>query len=306
MADTEFYSITTAKTRHIAFSPARITAIASNTLLELVRLKVFYFMLLFALLLIGSSAFMVRFTFQQQFQVLKDISLGAMSVFTWLLATLSTAMLLPKDIEDRTLYTILAKPVPRLEYLLGKLLGVLAMLFIALVCMSALFFVVLYARERIVLAETALTTPPADLDAALREMRALTFNINLLPGIAIIYLKAAVVAAMTLLLSTFASSWIFTIIVSVMMYLIGHVQPIAREYWLGAIPGDAAASPVLKGFLGLVAVVFPDFQLFNLVDDIVVGNAVSLVMFLKTAGLGCGYVFIYTLVGYLMFANKEL
>ena len=292
-------------TKHATFSPARIAAIASNTLLELVRLKVFYFMLIFALLLIGSSAFMVRFTFQQQFQVLKDISLGAMSVFTWLLATLSTAMLLPKDIEDRTLYTILAKPVPRLEYLLGKLLGVLAMLFIALVCMSGLFLIVLYLRQQTVLAETALTTPPADLDAALREVRALAFNINLLPGILIIYLKATVVASMTLLLSTFASSWIFTIIVSVMMYVVGHIQPIAREYWLGAVPGEMA-SPMLKAFLGLVAVAFPDFQLFNLVDDIVVGNAVSLVMFLKTAGLGFGYVFIYTLVGYLMFANKEL
>lgn len=298
--------MSTVATKHIAFSPARITAIASNTLLELVRLKVFYFMLIFALVLIGSSAFMVRFTFQQQFQVLKDVSLGAMSVFTWLLATLSTAMLLPKDIEDRTLYTILAKPVPRLEYLLGKLFGVLAMLAIAIVCMGSLFFVVLYAREQIVLAETVKVTPPAELDAALRDVRALTFNINLLPGIGIIYLKAAIVAAMTLLLSTFASSWIFTIIVSVMMYIIGHVQPIAREYWLEAVPDGTVVSPVLKIMLGLVAVVFPDFQLFNLVDDIVVGNAVSAVMFLKTAGLGFGYVFIYTLVGYLMFANKEL
>ena len=65
--------------------------------------------------------------------MLKDVSLGAMSIFTWLLAVLATAMLLPKDIEDRTLYTILAKPVPRFEYLLGKLLGVLALLFVALV-----------------------------------------------------------------------------------------------------------------------------------------------------------------------------
>jgi len=248
----------------------------------------------------------VRFTFQQQFQVLKDVSLGAMSIFTWLLATLATAMLLPKDIEDRTLYTILAKPVPRFEYLLGKLFGVLAMLLVALLCMSALFLVVLYAREQVVLADTAKVTPPAELEAALNEVRASTFNINLLPGIAIIYVKAAVVAAMTLLLSSFATSWIFTIIMSVMMFVIGHLQPIAREYWLGAVPNGTIASPVLKLFLGLIAVAFPDFQLFNLVDDIVVGNAVTLGMFLKTAGLGGGYVLVYTLVGYLMFANREL
>lgn len=291
-----------APTQHRAFSPARIRAIASNTLLELIRLKVFYFMLLFALLIIGSSLFMVNFTFQQQFQVLKDVSLGAMSIFTWLLAVLSTAMLLPKDIEDRTLYTILAKPVPRLEYILGKLVGVLLLLLVAISLMTVVFCIVLYAREQIVLAETARTTSPDELAAAIREVKASTFNANLIPGIAVIYLKAAVCAALTLLLSTFASSSIFTIITSVVVYFIGHVQPIAREYWLAALD----PSPLLKVFLGFVALVFPDFQLFNLVDDIVVGNAVPLEMFLKTAGLGLGYIGVYTLVAYLFFANKEL
>jgi ABC-type Na+ efflux pump permease subunit len=282
-------------------------AIASNTLLELVRLKVFYFMLLFALLIIGSSAFMVKFTFQQQFQVLKDVSLGAMSIFTWLLAVLCTAMLLPKDIEDRTLYTILAKPVPRFEYLLGKLLGVLLLLAIAIGFMAIVFCAVLYAREQIVLAETRSATPATELDAAIQEVRASTFNANLFPGILIIYLKAAVCAASTLLLSTFASSSIFTIIVSVMVYFIGHVQPIARDYWLHeAAAGGTQSVPMLKAFLGFVAIVFPDFQLFSLVDDIVVGNAIPTAMFLKTAGLGLGYVGIYTLVAYLFFAQKEL
>lgn len=293
-------------TKHKAFSPARVWAIATNTLLELVRLKVFYFMLLFALVLIGSSAFMVKFTFQQQFQVLKDVSLGSMSIFTWLLAVLSTAMLLPKDIEDRTLYTILAKPVPRLEYLLGKLIGVLLLLLVAISLMSVVFALVLYGREQIAIAEAARGASPEELAEAIREIKATTFTLNLIPGIAIIYLKAAVCAALTLLISTFASSWIFTIIVSVVVYFIGHVQPIAREYWLSSMPLGHGPSPLLKGFLAVVALVFPDFQLFNLVDDIVVGNAIPAEMFLKTAALGCGYIGIYTLVAYIFFANKEL
>lgn len=292
--------------RHKAFSIARLWAIASNTLLELVRLKVFYFMLLFALLIIGSSAFMVKFTFQQQFQVLKDVSLGAMSIFTWLLAVLSTAMLLPKDIEDRTLYTILAKPVPRFEYLLGKLLGVLLLLALAISLMSILFVMVLYAREQTVIAETRRATDPDQVEAAIQQVRASTFTANLLPGITIIYLKSAVCAASTLLVSTFASSSIFTIIVSVMIYFIGHVQPIAREYWLTQSTGGPQSTALLKVFLGFVALVFPDFQIFNLVDDIVVGTAIPLAMFLKTATLALGYIGIYTLVGYLLFAQKEL
>ena len=106
---------------HRAFSFARVAALTGNTFTELVRLKVFYFLLIFALLLIGSSVFMAQLSFQQEFQVLKDVSLGAMSIFTSLLAIVATAQLIPRDVEERTIYTILAKPVPRYEYLAGKL-----------------------------------------------------------------------------------------------------------------------------------------------------------------------------------------
>ena len=289
-------------TTHRAFSPSRIQAIASNTLLELVRLKVFYFLLVFALLIIGSSAFTAKLSFQEQFQVLKDVSLGAMSIFSWLLAVLATAMLLPKDIEDRTLYTILAKPVPRFEYLLGKLLGVLTLLFVALSLMSVLFIVVLYSREQSAIAQALGDNPADQAAAAVEAVRAATFTSSLLPCIAVIYLKAALCAAFTLLLSTFATSWIFTIIVSVVVYLIGHVQPIAREYWLAS----ATVGAPTKIFLALVSLIFPDLTAFNLVDDVVAGNAVALGLFLKTAALGVTYITAYFLAGYFMFSDKEL
>jgi ABC-2 family transporter protein len=289
-------------TRHQFFSFARISAIASNTLLELIRLKVFYFMLIFALVMIGSSFFLVKLTFQAQFQVLKDVALGAMSIFTWLLAVLSTALLLPKDIEDRTLYTILAKPVPRLEYLLGKLLGVLLLLFVALSLMCALFVLVLYAKEYSAIAELARTTAPGALDAEIRNIRAETFTWNLIPGIIFIYLKAALCAALTLLLSTFASSTIFTIMISVVAYIIGHVQPIARSY----IQNTHGAGPLTIVYLALVSLLIPDLTAFSLVDDIAAGTAISLNLFVQTAGLGITYIVVYFLVGYFIFWFKEL
>lgn len=290
-----------AATPHKAFSPARVSAIASNTLLELVRLKVFYFLLLFALLGIGASLLTVKMTFQEQFQVLKHMSLGAMSIFTWLLAVLSTAMLLPKDVEDRTLYTILAKPVPRFEYLLGKLAGVLALLGIALGLMVAMFVLVLYTQQQTALAENVRQLMPGpELDAAQQAVREATFTANLVPGIVIIYFKAAVCAALTLLLSTFASSSIFTIIVSVVVFIIGHVQPIAREYWLT----EKGASVVAKIFLALVALIIPDLRAFDLLDDL--AAAIPIELFMQTAGLGALYITIYFLVAYFVFAGKEL
>src|SRR6266446_9336174 len=178
---------------HRGFSPARIFALSINTLIELTRQKVFYVLLIFALLLIGCSVFMARFTFQQEFQILKDISLGAMSIFSSLLAIVATARLIPQDIEDRTVYTILAKPVPRFEYLLGKLAGVLLLLAISILLMSAMFVAMLYTREQTVLHETLRqmsAAPREQVEDALRELRSSALNLDIFPGIAIIYFKA--------------------------------------------------------------------------------------------------------------------
>ena len=288
-----------------AFSFARIAAITTNTLTELTRQKVFYFLLIFALLLIGSSAFLARFTFQQEFQILKDVSLGAMSIFTSLLAIIATARLIPQDIEDRTVYTILAKPVPRFEYLLGKLMGVLLLLAISILVMGAMFVVVLYVREQTALHETTrqfANAPRDQLDAALRGLRASALNVDILPGIIIIYLKACLLAALTLFVSTFASTNIFTVVVMAVIYFIGHLQATAREYWLQ----EHTAGWMTRAFLGLVALFFPDLQAFNLIDDIVVGAAISLALFAKTAAIGIFYTLIYTLLGTFVFYGKEL
>ena len=291
--------------KHRPFSFARVAAITGNTFTELVRLKVFYFLLIFALLLIANSLFMVGLSFQEEFQVLQDVSLGAMSIFTSLLAIVATAQLLPRDLEDRTIYTILAKPVSRSEYLMGKLAGVLLLLALSILAMSALFLTLLFVREHLLAKETLRTAAglrPEQIVEALRSLKASAFNPNLFPAIVIIYLKAALLAALTLLISTIASSSLFTIVVMVFIYFIGHLQATAREYWLQ----DHAGGWLVKAFLALVALVFPDLQLFNLVDDVVAGGAIPITLFTHTALLGCIYTSLYLFFAWVAFQGKEL
>jgi len=287
------------------FSPARIFAITSNTLTELTRQKVFYVLLIFALVLIGSSVFMAQFSFQQEFQILKDVSLGAMSIFSSLLAIVATARLIPQDIEDRTVYTILAKPVPRFEYLLGKLFGVLFLLAISVAVMSALFVIVLYLREQTVLNETLRQmskAPREQVDDALNAVRAAGLNIDILAGVAVIYLKACLLAALTLFVSTFATTNIFTVVAMVFVYFIGHLQATARDYWLE----QQSAGWIARTFLAVIALIFPDLQAFNLVDEIVAGVAIPFALFAKAALLGIFYTAIYTLAATFVFYGKEL
>ena len=136
----------------------------------------------------------------------------------------------------------------------------------------------------------------------MHSLKASAFNANLFPGIVIIYLKAALLAALTLLISTFASSNIFTIVVMVFIYFIGHLQATAREYWLQ----DHSGGWLVKAFLALVALAFPDLQLFNLVDDIVAGTAIPMTLFTQTAVLGCVYTSIYLFLAWVAFQGKEL
>lgn len=237
--------------------------------------------------------------------MLKDIALGAMSIFSALLAILASATLLPKDLEDRTIYTILAKPVSRFEYLLGKLAGVFMLLALAVILMGAVFAAVLVLRTQIVLQATAAemsALPAPELAAALQKVRAAGYDPALLAGGLVILVKAWLLAAMTVFISTFATSAIFTTITAFAAYFIGHLQSTARDYWMAG--GDLG--PAAKMILALVAIIFPDLQAFNLVDGIVTGTPVTTALLLKTLALGFGYIAVYTMLAAAVFQTREL
>jgi hypothetical protein len=111
-----------------------------------------------------------------------------------------------------------------------------------------------------------------------------------------------VLAALTLFVSTFASSTIFSTMVMAFVYFIGHLQPVAREYWLQT----DGAGWTTKTFLALVALVFPDLQSFNLTDDVVAGNAIPAGLLLQTTGMGLFYCTFYLALAWAVFYRKEL
>jgi len=181
----------------------------------------------------------------------------------------------------------------------------LLLLALSLIAMSALFFVVLILREQNVLNETARQmsgAPSEQIAEALRLVRTSAYNPNLFSGIAVIYAKGCLLAALTLFVSTFATSTIFTTIVMAFVYFIGHLQPIAREYWLQS----NSAGWLAKTFLAVVALIFPDLQSFNLIDDVVAGNAVPLALLLKTLAMGLFYTAFYLALAWGAFFRKEL
>ena len=154
------------------------------------------------------------------------------------LSIVATALLLPKDVEDRTLYTILAKPVPRFDYLPGKLLGVLMLVFVSLALMDVLMTAVLHIRTAMVV-DAAGGDGTGDGLAAGRHR--LAARGNRWPTARTGRCRArcsrcscgpSIMASLALLISTFSTSTLFTTIVSFLIYFIGHFQADARDVCL--------------------------------------------------------------------------
>lgn len=294
-------------------SVKRISVIASNTLTQLIRMKVFGFMAVFAVILIAAHFFKLPHTYgpdsvaEQELRMLKSTAMGAMSLFATLFSIAATGLLLPRDVEDRTLYTILCKPVPRFDYLAGKYVGVMLTIFIALLIMDLLMIGALNIRTGIVLEERMALADhlgwSEEIKAAERETvlrQGATWNLQ--AGVLGIFLKAMVSAGIALLISTFSTSTLFTIIMGFLVYFIGHYAGEAREFWLNQ---QLEVSTFTRIGSHLISVIFPDFRLFNIIDGAILGLSISLASVLKLTGISLIYAAVYLVLSWFTFAKKE-
>ena len=201
--------------------------------------------------------------------------------------------------------------MPRLEYLLGKLLGVVFLIFVSLILMDVLFSMVLYLKEQAIIAEQVAALKErkfasremleANIATIEESMTGQGLTSNLQNGVLAIFFKAMVLTGVTLLVSTFASSTIFTIMASLAIMVIGQAQSLARDTLLGQ-----EASIVPRAIGGAVSLLFPDFKGFDIVDAVVTGSAVPALVMGKMAGLTLIYLVVHLMAAYVIFSDKEL
>jgi ABC-2 type transport system permease protein len=293
---------------------SRIWVIARHSFTQLVRMKVFYFLAVFAVIAIGSNFFDLpqhegpESVGVNVLRSIKSWSLGTMTLFSVVLSIVATALLLPKDVEDRTLYTILAKPVPRIDYLAGKLLGVLLLVFVSLALMDVLMTAVLQIRTSMVLEQqlemARVMSWPQDAIESLRvETLAQGPSWSLQGAVFAVFLRASIMASLALLISTFSTSTLFTTIISFLIYFIGHFQADARDVYLQA--GQAGEGVFARLASLAFSLVLPDFQNFNVIDAVIEGQAMPLLILGKLTLIGLYYALFFTIASWFIFAEKE-
>jgi ABC-type Na+ efflux pump permease subunit len=295
-------------TPKVRFSPRRVWTMAMATVTQLVRMKILAFLVIFCLLAVGAGFAFSVINPEQQLNLLKSVTLGALQIFSIVIGVVSTALLIPKDMEDRTLYTILSKPVPRFDYLLGKLLGVLLLIGGGLIVMDAVLSLILWLRQSMLFDDALARMRLEKMDtpetvAQMREIVArqgLTWNLHW--AVWAIFLKATVVTTVALLLSCIASSTLFTIMITLCITIIGHGEALIREFFF---------QPNLSGWAGraatlVLAAICPDLAQFDIVDSVVNGEIVPWSAVHDMTGIAALYVTVYLFATHLLFVEKEL
>jgi hypothetical protein len=283
----------------------RVIIIAHNSLLEAMRQRVLLLLVLFSLVCIGSANPLTSFTFEDQLKFVKDFSFGAMSVFGLLLAVLGAAQMMQAEIENRIIYTILSKPIRRSELLWGKFLGLCSLILLAVALMTVVFVVVLHLKEASLVAEElSQTQNPQDatVQLDLQNIHRQANDPQMIQVGILVIAKLLLTAGLATLVSTVSTSMIFTVATSLSLYLIGHLQSIARETWFH---GDTVPGLWQKLFAGVIAILVPDFGAFGIMDDILAGSPVHWHYTLNLVTYSAVYILIVLCISQLIFDQRE-
>lgn len=121
----------------------KVRAVAWNTFREAIRDKILYNLIFFALLIMGVSTYFGELTLGKRIKIIQDVSLASMSIFGLLIAIFVGIGLVYKEIQRRTIYTLLAKPISRGQFLIGKYLGLALTIILNVAVMSAVLLALL-------------------------------------------------------------------------------------------------------------------------------------------------------------------
>lgn len=230
--------------------------IAVNVFKESVRDKVLYSIVAFAVILIAVSYLLGQLTAGQDLKIIKDLGLASIATFGLLMSVFIGIGLVSKEVERRSIYSLLSKPIRRSEFILGKYSGLVLTLVVNVSVMTAAFYGVL-AYEGWVAEpgnRPGWAAPPMDP--------------ALLAAIALILVELMLVTAIALFFSTFSSPFLSAVL-TLGLWVIGHFNADLRNF--DNVVKSPAAAWLARGLYYLL----PNFDAFDIKAQVVQGQHVA-------------------------------
>ncbi|TES91306.1 MAG: ABC transporter permease [Candidatus Cloacimonadota bacterium] len=251
----------------------KVVTIALNTYRESIRDKVLYGLVLFSIIFIGASRILKPLTIGEELKVTKDMGLASISFFGLLIAVFIGTRLLYEEIEKKTIYTIISKPLKRWQFLLGKYIGLLLVILTVVIIMTLWIYLVLWLTTR-------------------------TFDVTLLLGIFYIFLELMVITAISLFFSTFSTP-IMSGLITFMLYFTGHLT---RDILIFA---ELTKSRIVTIISHIIYFILPNLSNFNIKGEIVHKVPLETAFLLYSLSYGILYTIFLLLLSVIIFQKRD-
>jgi len=251
----------------------RIAAIAWNTFREAVRDRILYSILAFALLLIGASVILAGLSIGQESRIVKDLGLASTTLFGTFIAIFLGITLVSKEIERRTIYVIIPKPISRPGFLIGKYCGLVLTLMVTVGVMGLMVFLLSGLVDGVL-------TPTLLIAAGLD------------------FVALMIITAVALLFSTFSTptlSAILTVAVFVIGRLSGDLTVFAEQF----------ADPILRRLIWVMYLTLPDLGRFQFGSRVVQGLPLVPADIGMAAAYGLAYMSFLLLLAITIFQRRD-
>lgn len=210
----------------------RLVVVAGNTFRETMRDKILYNLVFFAFLLIGASVLLGTLTIGEQSRIVNDLGLAAINLVAVIIAIFVGIGLVTKEIERRTIYTILARPITRVQFILGKYLGLGIIVAVNIAIMFAMFLATIWLSGNVIYG-------------------------SLFQAVELILVETLLVMAIAMLFSTFSSSTL-SATMTLGLYVIGHLTSDLKGI------AEKSQNQLTEAVLTALYYVCPNFELLNI------------------------------------------
>jgi ABC-type transport system involved in multi-copper enzyme maturation permease subunit len=256
---------------------SKVWTVATNTFREAVRDRVLYNLVFFALLMMSAAILVGQISIGIQESVIVSLGLTAISVIGIFIAVFIGVGLVSKEMDKRTLYALLAKPVERWQFLLGKFVGLVMTLAVNTAAMTVGLYLVLWTVKN------PLTR--GDLSLAV--------------AVYLILLKLALIVALAMLFSCFTTPFL-AILFTLGLYVTGLFAEDLRT--MQTVDLAASTMKMLRG----ISYLLPNFENFNVMGAVAHGRGVPLTLVVEDTGYALLYGALVLAGAALVFSRRNL
>ena len=222
----------------------KILLVARYTFLEMVRHKILYAFVFFAFFILALGVAITQMTIGEPLDIIADIGLGTIEIFSTIISIFMGISIIQKELSLRTLHPLLARPISRPQYVLGKFIGMLLLAAVGILFMAGILWIMLYFYGG-----------PEGIFAYA-------------PALYTIFLQTALVVSVAVLCSSFVEPAVGALF-TISFYLIG-----ATSYNLVYL-ANRHSSESMKTVVKIVRHILPDFSHFNIKDNLVYGRGLE-------------------------------